>query len=293
MAPSSTTPVTLHNPKVPECFRGNAFEDVECRLDQSERVAKFNQWSVDQKLCNVYFALQDNASTWFENHEPRLSTWDDFRRHLVDTFASPDRRENALRLLEVRAQKPNESVAMFEEDMARLFCRADPDMTEQKKLRHLMHGVKEQGFAGLVRNPPPTISEFKDATAIERALQEWCHQYDRPFNGVPTAAAALTATDRITLRELIREMVLDKLRRITATSVQPPEVPAAVRKEIRYALSPNTAVITAPYYEPEPQPPSYAVVLRRPPPDHAQPSSPSRKQTGFFQGPQWAPPGRS
>lgn len=69
---------------------------------------------------------------------------------------------------------------MFVEDMARLFRSADPDMSEPKKLWYLMHGVKEQLFAGLVRNPPRTVQEFiKGATAIKRAVQERCRQYAR------------------------------------------------------------------------------------------------------------------
>ncbi|XP_077511948.1 uncharacterized protein LOC144122825 [Amblyomma americanum] len=290
IAPSTPTPATLHNPKVPVCFRGNAFEDVEEWLDQFERVAKFNQWSANQKLCNIYFALLNNARTWFKNHETSLSTWNDFRRQLVDTFSCPSRRENALRLLEVRIQKLNESFAMFAADMARLFRRADPDMTEQRKLRHLMHGVKEQVLAGLGRNPPQSVSEFvKDAIAIERALQGRCRLYDRLFNGVPTAAAALTATDRTTLREFIREIELEELQRITATSVQSPQaVSVAVRKEQRYALSPSL-----PYNESHPVDNAAAIVNQTTCHNHAPPSSTSRQQRRFFQEPQWAPPGRS
>ncbi|CAN8006094.1 unnamed protein product [Ixodes hexagonus] len=44
-------------------------------------------------------------------------------------------------------------------------------MAENKKLRILRRGVKEQLFAGLVRNPPKTIAEFvAEATTIERTL---------------------------------------------------------------------------------------------------------------------------
>ncbi|KAH9374553.1 hypothetical protein HPB48_016374 [Haemaphysalis longicornis] len=72
-----------------------------------------------------------------------------------------------MRLLDFRIQTPCESVPMFFEDMARLFKRADPAMAESKKFSYLMNGVKEQLFAGLVRNPPQTVQAFiKKATAI-------------------------------------------------------------------------------------------------------------------------------
>lgn len=182
MAQPVASQVTLHQPRTPAVFRGDAFEDVEDWLEQFERVASFNQWDPQQKLRQVYYSLDDGARTWYENREARgeLSTWDEFRQELLESFACTDRREHAQRLLESRIQKPNETVAMFAEDMARLFRRADPEMSEPKKLRHLMHGVKEQLFSGLVRNPPRTVKGFiKEATAIERALQERCRQYDR------------------------------------------------------------------------------------------------------------------
>lgn len=51
--------VTLHQSRAPSIFRGEAYEDVEDWLEQFERVAKCNQWSPEQKLKEVYFALDD------------------------------------------------------------------------------------------------------------------------------------------------------------------------------------------------------------------------------------------
>lgn len=56
---------------------------------------------------------------------------------------------------------------MFVKDMARLFHHADPSMPKSKKVSHLMRGVKEQLYAGLVRNPQTTVDEFtKGATGM-------------------------------------------------------------------------------------------------------------------------------
>lgn len=41
-----------------------------------DRVAALNQWDAEQKLRCIYFYLEDVASTWFENRESALRSWD-------------------------------------------------------------------------------------------------------------------------------------------------------------------------------------------------------------------------
>ncbi|KAK8756110.1 hypothetical protein V5799_001188 [Amblyomma americanum] len=140
----SAPPFVLHAPRSPPPFHGDRFEDVEDWLASFDRVASFNEWDGERKLRNVYFALQDSAKTWFENHEASFTTWEAFRRELLATFTSSERKEKAEIVLRSRSQQPNEGVAMFIEDMTQLFNRADPAMPEAQKVRHLMRGVKEQ-----------------------------------------------------------------------------------------------------------------------------------------------------
>lgn len=253
----TTSQVTIHQPREPNKFHGDVFEDVEDWIAHFERVASFNQWDDALKLRNVYYSLEDGALTWYENHEARLTTWTGFRQELQETFASPDRRDQALRLLESRIQKPNESVTVFSEDMARLFRRADPSMSEAKKLRYLMHGVKEQLFAGLVRNPPSTVQQFiKEATAIERAVQERSRQYSRMSTSAPGNAASLTSDDS-SLRELIKSVLREELCKLgIATSEPVPSLTRIVREELRQAFSP----LEPPMQE---SPASYAAAVRQ------------------------------
>lgn len=259
MAQAMPTTVTFQQPREPAHFHGEDYEDVEDWLEQFERVAAFNQWSATQKLQQAYFALEDGARTWFENWEASLRTWEDFRREVQAKFANADRREQAQRLLEARTQKPNESVAMFAEDMARLFKRADPDMAECKKLRHLMHGVKEQLFAGLVRNPPRTVQEFiREATAIERALQQRSRQYDRMGAKTSSSISAVIATDDDNrLRDLIRAVLREELAKCGIIPSGPIQASVAdiVRDEIRNAISLPAAQPASPC------PVSYATAL--------------------------------
>lgn len=188
---SQVTPAQLvvSQPRKPPTFHGDSFEDVEDWLELFERVASFNEWDERQKLRNVYFALEDFAKTWFENHEPSLSSWEEFRRQLLATYASTDRKEKAEIALQARNQLTNENVAMYIEDMSRLFKRADPTMNEDKKLRHLMRGVKQELFAVLVRNPPRTVADFRaEATSIEKTLEQRARQYNREASCAPAHA---------------------------------------------------------------------------------------------------------
>ncbi|XP_077551644.1 uncharacterized protein LOC144165723 [Haemaphysalis longicornis] len=242
MASANAAQVTFQQPREPNCFHGEAFEDVDDWLDHFERVARFNQWNNNNKLHNVYFSLKDGAETWFLNNEASMQTWEEFREKLLETFSSTDRCDHAMRLLDSRIQKPNESVAMFAEDMARLFKRADPAMAEAKKLRYLMNGVKEQLFAGLVRNPPQTVQAFiKEATAIERALQERSRQYNRHTNHASSNVAMLSTVNERDLRDLVRTIVQEELRKLKVSSPEPViasafSIAEIVREELRQTL---------------------------------------------------------
>ncbi|XP_049268886.1 uncharacterized protein LOC119381901 [Rhipicephalus sanguineus] len=225
----------------PESFHGDVFEDVDDWLDHFDRVAAANEWNETKKLRYVYFALEDYARTWYENHEPSITNWQEFHRQLRETFRNPERKEKAEQALQSRVQKPNESVAMFVEDMSRLFRRADPGIDETKKVRLLMRCVKEQLFAGLMRKPPITVDEFiAEATTIERALQQRSLQYDRQAN-VATLSPFTCGQDLAALRELVRSVVREELEKVRPTPTQPTVTVLGdiIRDEIRNVPKPS------------------------------------------------------
>lgn len=261
---SHVTPaqVVINQPHQPPVFHGDSYEDVEDWLNLFERVARLNGWDEREKLRRVYFALEDFAKTWYENHETSFTTWDEFRRQALATYASADRKEKAQAALESRNQLTNESVAMYIEDMIRLFKRADSHMTEDKKLRHLMRGVKQELFAVLVRNPPRTVAEFHtDVTAIEKTLEQRARQYNRDINYAPANVfSGRQRSDMDALRELIRSVIREELSKLQAPHTTATlSVVDVVRDELRQMIR-----------EPEraPQPiqriPTYSEVLRQP-----------------------------
>nr|XP_054929118.1 uncharacterized protein LOC126535649 [Dermacentor andersoni] len=272
-SPVASSQLIVYPPRTPESFHGDTFEDVEDWLEQFERVADFNGWDETRKLRNVYFALEESARTWYVNHEATLSSWEEFRRQLLAAYASTDRREKAEHALQARNQRTNESVGMYIEDMSRLFTRAGPNMSEEKKLRHLMRGVKQELFAGLVRNPPHSVAEFRaEATTIEKALQQRAHHYNRDVTSAPAdILSAGPGSNTEALRELVRSIVKEELRKLQLPEATPTvsTLAAVIRDEVRHAiLQPGREEPPAHHDQPPPvrRVPTYADVLCSRPP---------------------------
>lgn len=262
----SPAQIIFNQPQTPIAFHGDATEDVEDWLDHFERVAECNGWNEDRKLRNVYFALQDSARTWFHNHETTLTSWHEFRQQLVATYSNMDRKERAELAIQARFQAPNESVTTYTEDMARLFRRADASMAEDKKVRHLMRGVKQEIFAGLIRNPPTTLADFlAEATAMERALRQRARQYNRNVMELSHSPSSMTSENHLEdLRELIRAVVREELHKMQVTDAPTARISVAeiVRDEIRQAVqAPERYEVPQ---QREPVRMTYADAVRRP-----------------------------
>ncbi|CAN8020665.1 unnamed protein product, partial [Ixodes persulcatus] len=257
------SPVMFQRPRDPPSFHGFPQEDADDWLEQFERVAAFNRWSAEQKLNHVFFALEDSARTLFENQERLLITWDAFTACFLQAFSTVLRKERAELLLQTRLQQPNETVVVFVEEMKRLFRRADPDMAEDKKLRILMRGLKEQLFAGLVPNPPKTIAEFvAEASTIERTLAMRTRQSDRPVPAISATYAEPRGVDAQMLRDTVRIVVREELRKLFPTTQQPQasSLSDVIREELQQALS---SMDISPEAQ-RPQAMTYAAAARRP-----------------------------
>lgn len=258
----------LHQPRTPQVFHSDLFEDAEDWLSHFERVASFNRWDNAAKLRNVYFSLEDFARTWFENRDGTLRTWQEFCHEFLKAHAGGDRRERAEHALRSRVQLPNESVSMYVEDMTRLFRRVDPNMEEEKKLRHLMRGVKEQLFGCLVRNPPKTVSEFiAEASVMETTLRQRSNLFQRQVS-----AAALVDSPNAAfgegmggLRDLIRSVVREELHKILGTAPQATAgtIASILREEVQQAFMASPAHDAASHAPSEPLKLTYAQAVKR------------------------------
>uniref|UniRef100_A0A224Z9Y8 Tick transposon n=1 Tax=Rhipicephalus zambeziensis TaxID=60191 RepID=A0A224Z9Y8_9ACAR len=160
-------------------------------------------------------------------------------------------------MLESRVQLPNENVGIYTDEMTRLFRHADPAMSGEKKLRFLIRGVKQELFAGLVRNPPKTVMEFvSEATTIEKALEMRTRQHNRR---IPTTnCGEVQSFQSDDFRETIRAIVREELRRLMPSpQPQVDSIADIVREEVRQSLG----IPEAP--QPQPEAMSYAAAVRR------------------------------
>ncbi|XP_077548814.1 uncharacterized protein LOC144162224 [Haemaphysalis longicornis] len=222
MVKQANPPVVLLQPRARPSFRGSPGEDPEEWLQKLERVRIFNRWDDEETLRQVFFYLEDSARVWFQNHETSLTSWSMFETDFLKTFTTFVRKEHAELLLQTRIQHPNESVVVFVEELKMLFRRAHPAMAEEKKVRFLMRGVKQELFAGLIRNPSTTVAEFvTQASMIERTLDMRSRQHDRPLNAYsanPVNAPGFASDD---LRKTIRAVAREERRKIFPTMPKP------------------------------------------------------------------------
>lgn len=109
-------------------------------------------------------------------------------------------------------QLPNENIAIYAEEMTYLFCHANPNLSEDKKVVYLLCGVKQELFTGMVHNPPKTIAEFlTEATGIEKTLEMRAPQYNHQVLSPKSEIQALRSDE---LRETIRVVVCEELQRM-------------------------------------------------------------------------------
>ncbi|KAM7288100.1 uncharacterized protein ISCGN_031789 [Ixodes scapularis] len=115
----------------------------------------------------------------------------------------------------------NETTTSFVEDVLRLVTRADPQATDEKKLRILMRGVRDDIFGGLVRNPPTTVETFvTEATNIERALQARAAHFHRaPAVAAPTPSSCTLSPNIPGIREIVRDIVREELKKLRVESL--------------------------------------------------------------------------
>lgn len=112
--------------------------------------------------------------------------------------------------------RPQRSITSYVEDVPRLSARADFKATEVKKPKVLVRGVKESIFGNLVRKPPATVEAFvREASNMIRALFARASHHQRaPGVAGPTPSIYDIGASISGIREIIREIVLEELRKL-------------------------------------------------------------------------------
>lgn len=243
----------------PPVFSGLRGEDVEEWLDNYDRTSACNYWDEAHKLRYVPFYLKEVAKTWYHNHESDFPDWSAFTVQLRQIFGtSAGRSEVAKQKLATRIQGPDESYTSYIEDVLALCRRAQSDMPEADRIRHVLKGINSIAFNALVIQNPTSVQDIISTCQRLDALHSM---------RLPHASCDSRLTGEHELRALIRTIVREELHGIVpgspaTSSVRSP--PSNLRDIIKDELALMTSVARAPspaaFHAP-----SYAEVLSRPP----------------------------
>ncbi|UYV64864.1 hypothetical protein LAZ67_3002201, partial [Cordylochernes scorpioides] len=201
----------LQQPRNPPNFSGKCCELAHLWLKDYSRVAAHNGWDESMCLANVVFFLEGAARCWFDNVEESITTWKTFKEEFTRTFG--DKEDYARRIessLKVRAQKPDESVELYIQDVLNLCRQLNPNMSEEDRVSHLMKGVTENIYRALLAIEVTTTGEFtQHCRRIEKLNKNRISSVR--FERIPTVSA-INENEYHPLKEMIREIIREELR---------------------------------------------------------------------------------
>ncbi|UYV71405.1 hypothetical protein LAZ67_8003021 [Cordylochernes scorpioides] len=201
----------LQQPRNPPNFSGKGSELAHLWLKDYSRVAAYNGWDESMCLANVVFFLEGAARCWFDNVEESITTWNTFKEEFTRTFG--DKEDYARRIessLKVRAQKPDESVELYIQDVLNLCRQLNPNMSEEDRVGHLMKEVAENIYRALLAIEVTTTGEFtQHCRRIEKLNKNRISSVR--FERIPTVSA-INENEYHPLKEMIREIIREELR---------------------------------------------------------------------------------
>ncbi|UYV61212.1 K02A2.6-like [Cordylochernes scorpioides] len=202
--------VEINKPNPPN-FSGKGSELTHLWWKDYSRVAAHNGWDESMCLANVVFFLEGAARCWFDNVEESITTWNTFKEEFTRTFG--DKEDYARRIessLKVRAQKPDESVELYIQDVLNLCRQLNPNMSEEDRVGHLMKGVAENIYRALLAIEVTTTGEFTQHCRRIGKLNKNRISSVR-FERIPTVSA-INENEYHPLKEMIREIIREELR---------------------------------------------------------------------------------
>lgn len=283
----------------PPIFSGTDDRDVEDWLLEYERCSAHNKWDNPAKLGHVIFYLTDVANLWFHNHEADFTTWSAFKETLTSFFGRPAvRKLRAEHSLRGRSQQIGETFTSYIEDVIALCRRANADMPESDKIKHIMKGIDDDAFHMLVAKNPQSVGEVIELCQSFDELRKQRISTRRPN----TQTADLSALEQrpsgsdntallLQIQQYIREEVARQLSLVASVAEPPTSLDQSLRhviqRQVAEALPPSAAPthVAAPLtYAEAPvtyseAPLTYAEAVVRPP---AQPTVASASQVATY-----------
>ncbi|GBO38754.1 hypothetical protein AVEN_50330-1 [Araneus ventricosus] len=241
--------LTYQLPRNPCIFSGDDQQDANKWLEDFQRIATYNHWGDQMCLANVIFYLAGTARQWFDNNEDTFTNFTTFKNSLSNAFCrTEDLRRQAERLLLTRTQQIGETPESYIQDVLSLCRKANPSMSEDEKVAHLMKGIAEDLYQTLLVQDFRRADEFVKRCREIESLRRRRITRTR-FQRLPNVSAVSAETDVGDIRSLIREIVREEHGRVLREMQyytndepeSPPDIVSMVREEVMEILSPLAA----------------------------------------------------
>ncbi|UYV79051.1 K02A2.6-like [Cordylochernes scorpioides] len=142
--------------------------------------------------------------------------------------------------LKVRAQKPDESIEFYIQDVLNLCRQLNPNMSEEDRVGHLMKGVADDIYRILLTIEVATTVDFTNhCRRIEKLNKKRISSVR--FERIPSVATIKNDEAGYTLKDLIREIVKEELLLIPkeqANSISSKSLEEKVLQRAEQSLSP-------------------------------------------------------
>ncbi|GBN69329.1 hypothetical protein AVEN_36035-1 [Araneus ventricosus] len=136
--------LTYQLPRNPCIFSGDDQQDDNKWLKDFQRIATYNYLDDQMCLATVIFYLAGTARQWFDNNEDTFTNFTTFKNSLNNAFCRTENlRRQAERMLLTRTQQIGETSESYIQDVLSLCRKANPFMSEDEKVAHLMKGIAE------------------------------------------------------------------------------------------------------------------------------------------------------
>ncbi|GBM97175.1 hypothetical protein AVEN_153483-1 [Araneus ventricosus] len=196
--PVSIAPVPILTYQLPRnsCnFAGDFQQDVNKWLKDFQRIATYNHWDDQMCMANVIFYLAGTARQWFDNNEDTFSNFTTFKNSLNNAFClTYDLQRQAERLLLTRTQQFGQTSESYIQDALSLCRKANPSLSEDEKVAHLMKGIAEGLYQSLLVQDCREVDEFvKGCREIESLRRRRITR--KRFQRLPNVSAVCAETD--------------------------------------------------------------------------------------------------
>jgi hypothetical protein len=172
-----------------DSFDGNE-HDARRFLKDFERYSQCCQWDDILRLGYVSFFLKGNARLWYDNNEDSFVSWEAFQTKFKDQYVQEHKiREDAKKELRQRSQRTGESCNEYVQVVIKLCRDADPEMTEEHKVGHVLKGIAESVYVFLVLKEVTSIAQIIDC--CRKLDATWSKRLPKmsPFARLPTNIA--------------------------------------------------------------------------------------------------------